>query len=288
MTVIQPPTRHPCPHCHSEDLGVTSTHGWQQCNECKKFHQPPSIDGVMGKYKSGYTPCTKCKKSVYVSQREWNMQSVNCNRCNSSFRIYPGVEISMTFQSNSGGVSGPYSSIPDHHILLRIKATTDRIERFNRLLKKVDSDWPFDSCSSIRVCLKCLGVVWATPRLTPSDVKAAARQVGEMKVKIRHFAPSTSCYGAGMSNLKYISSADAAALFLPGGPATFRTTHIAPTLALPSVIPSTTDDILIGEVLNTSGTTAPSVLALPGLAHPAGDTPEPDIETSDEWGGWVQ
>lgn len=91
-----------------------------------------------------------------------------------------------------------------------------------------------------------------------------------------------------MSNLKYISSADAAALFLPGGPATFRTTHIAPTLALPSVTPSTTDDILIGEVLNTSGTTAPSVLALPGLAHPAGDTIEPDIETSDEWGGWIQ
>lgn len=281
MTVIQPPTRHPCPHCHSEDLGVTSTHGWQQCNECKKFHQPPSIDGVMGKYKSGYTPCTKCKKSVYVSQREWNMQSVNCYRCNSSFRIYPGVEISMTFQSNSGGVSGPYSSIPDHHILLRIRATTDRIDCFNRLLKKVDADWPFGGThSTVRVCLKCLGLVWGTPRLTPSDVKAAARQVGGMKVKIRHFAPSTSCHEAGMSNLKYISSTEAAGLFLPGGPTTFRTTHIAPTLALPSVTPSTTDDILIGEVLNTSGTTVP---ALPGLAHPAGDTPE-----LDEWGGWIQ
>lgn len=86
-----------------------------------------------------------------------------------------------------------YPALGDHHIRFSLRGTPIAIAQFHALLAHADSDWPFSREHGIRLCTRCFGVVWSRPRLNPEDLKATARQIGNMKVKIRHFHKDDKC-----------------------------------------------------------------------------------------------
>lgn len=254
-TLITAPTTPQCPYCKSFALGEASATGYRQCATCNRYHQSHSAGTTP--YSPVYTTCPKCAKNVYVSSSEWYSHKVHCSGC----REYFTTTTDMVFRSSSlasvarnphpGGSVGY-----DHHILIRMKGTPERLRRFHRLVGRCDADWPVSARrTTVRLCTKCMGVIWAGPRLSPTDLKAAARQVGGVKIKIRHFAPASACIEG---SIKFLTIPETEELFLPGGPkALMEKFSLTTTPPLrPTVVPDSappTDDDLIGEVLNTGG-----------------------------------
>jgi hypothetical protein len=125
-------------------------------------------------------------------------------------------------------------------------------------------------------------VCWNSPRIGPEDFKAAARQVGGLKVKIRHFASLKNCRGGNVSfdyqnDILTIPIEEAHTLYGPGGVAAFREAHkipsstvrvsgvqvegVTPTVTVPGIpevppIPEG-DSSLIHRVLLGEGDTVP-------------------------------
>lgn len=80
------------------------------------------------------------------------------------------------------------------HVHVRFKGEPDRIHLCNKILARCESEWPFSSkYGTTWVCPKCKGFKVSSPRIAPTDIKAAAAQA-RCKVKIYQFAPSTTCY----------------------------------------------------------------------------------------------
>lgn len=81
------------------------------------------------------------------------------------------------------------------HIAIRLKGSPDAIARFHAIMYRCEGDWPWSNTrrTSISVCDKCMGAVCQSPRVTPVDLKSAARQAG-CTVKVDKFAPETHCF----------------------------------------------------------------------------------------------
>lgn len=60
---------------------------------------------------------------------------------------------------------------------------------------RCEGDWPWMTTrrTSVSVCDTCMGVICVAPRVSPADLKAAARQAG-CTVKIDKFAPEDHCF----------------------------------------------------------------------------------------------
>jgi hypothetical protein len=78
------------------------------------------------------------------------------------------------------------------HIVLKLRGPEEKIKIFHALLRKADSDYPWDKTFGTRMCTRCNGLSWSTPRINPEDLKTAARQTG-VRLKIRRFSPERSC-----------------------------------------------------------------------------------------------
>lgn len=223
-----------------------------------------------------YTPCPGCARDVFCNQTELTNKNVWCSWCKKFFVLgatYTASERNTTVSNHSAAYSGEY------HILLRVKGPEERIAIFNHILKKCDGDWPFVARQAVRVCKSCTGIIWNAPRIGPDDIKAAARQVGGITVKVHHFAPYLNCRTAGetynyQSQVEMVPIADARRLFRGGGPAAFRakytpsvvTATVLPKNGLPPAIvaavaaapvvppvlevPQPSEDFLMGEVLS--------------------------------------
>lgn len=79
------------------------------------------------------------------------------------------------------------------HFKLKVKGSPEKVVKFHQLLKFKDNDYPYSrmkfgfSVNPI-LCEKCGGLEWSRPSVTPSQIKAAAKQVGLRKVSIQHYA----------------------------------------------------------------------------------------------------
>ena len=85
------------------------------------------------------------------------------------------------------------------HIRCRIKGNGKKIETFQKLMRILDSDWPyrevgyqFRETMKFRQCEKCQGMVWFNPVMTKEDIKAAARQM-QVGMKIYAFTDEQWC-----------------------------------------------------------------------------------------------
>lgn len=88
----------------------------------------------------------------------------------------------------------------EYHITIRLKGPEDRIQLFHKVMTKCDPEWPWKSTViSQYVCKKCAGLTIHSPRVTPHDIKVAAKQVGHLKVKIYNFGPIKKCKGTNSS-----------------------------------------------------------------------------------------
>ena len=169
----------------------------------------------------------------------------------------------------------------EHHILLRIKGDPARIKLFHALMHKCDSDWPWaPHRTTCRVCVHCVGAVWNCPRIAAPDIIVAAKQVGGIKVKIRHFAPVTKCRGKNMSfdylnDLKNTPADELHELYRAHGVVSWMEKHIIPPsgIVIPPLVtkppiltatevrtveaPHPTDECLMEEVLSTEGDLLP-------------------------------
>lgn len=147
----------------------------------------------------------------------------------------------------------------DYHILLRLKGSELAIEKFHHIMKICDSDWPYISKVTIRVCRKCGGAVWHSPRIAPEDIKSAARQVGDMRVKIKHFAAVTACRGKNLSfdntnDYSILSQEQAREIYRANGIKNFKESLVRRVLPgnviqLPPVTTDPTTERLIAEVM---------------------------------------
>jgi hypothetical protein len=84
------------------------------------------------------------------------------------------------------------------HILLRCKGHAAQIRLFHGILSLTDSDWPYRLHTGSQICETCMGLVYQNPRITPEDIKSAAKQAG-IHIKIKHFVPEKCCVPAGKS-----------------------------------------------------------------------------------------
>src|ERR1700743_1104787 len=87
----------------------------------------------------------------------------------------------------------------EHHIVISLGGEPDKIRQFHAIVGKADSDYPWQGHRHNQMCVRCNGLVWHQPRLNPSDLKSAARQVGGIKLKINRFVHERSCAKAGES-----------------------------------------------------------------------------------------
>jgi hypothetical protein len=194
--------------------------------------------------------------------------------------------------------------VGDHHVLLRVKGSPAGVELFHSIIAVCDNDWPYLSHNNrtgrVRVCTRCLGAVWHSPRLAPGDLKAAARQAG-ISIKIRHFAPTTACKGTNMTfdytnDIIQLSMSEARDLYAANGVTRFRDAHrplgTKPTIIVASTTPVVDEtpkpillpgfpstDSLIAEVI------APAADPLESLTHSACQSRDESSGGGGE--GWV-
>lgn len=294
-----------CPYCSSSDTTVPNTYGWSKCNveACARYFENTAHDATALALRRSttirhYNPCPTCRCDVYTNEHEATAGQVWCARCKTHFPItkitIPTIEKETT-TTMSATSSTAYSG--ECHVLLRIKGPADRIDMFHQLIKKVDGDWPFHGRTMVRVCKVCAGVLWNAPRIGPADLKAAARQVGALKVKIKHFATMKACRGTSASynysaNVIHLSEAKAHDLYRSNGVTAFRAEHcLTPTVvpaivtAIPTPIGPISEEQLIGEVLADPTPSAPLPPLGSAVQHPHPDNWE-GMESMD--GVWLQ
>lgn len=83
------------------------------------------------------------------------------------------------------------------HVKVEVAGDASAVEKLHYLLHYLDSDWPYVRHrwqGEIAKCKRCEGRVYYSPRLTPGNVKSAARQMGT-EVKIVKWAPFEKCRG---------------------------------------------------------------------------------------------
>jgi hypothetical protein len=272
-----------CKYCSSPDVGAANSYHFRKCNACERHFEDlnplPSNLLVLPTTRTGgskYAKCPKCEIETFCNTLELVAGSVWCARCKIHFTV-PKESPTPPQARSFGG---------EHHVLLRIRGHEGSIALFHRMVKLCDGDWPFVGRPTVRVCRTCAGVVWNSPRIGPEDLKAAARQVGGMKVKIRHFAPTKGCYTAGSFNytrdVVNIPLSEAQDLFRSGGPDRFREKH-TPT---PPKVGGASEEGLITEVLGV-GTPAVegSVCQTPGVSR--FDQHIDFSDSGEPWGGLV-
>jgi hypothetical protein len=157
----------------------------------------------------------------------------------------------------------------DYHILLRIKGPDDKVEIFHQLMKLMDQDWAYVGRDTVRICKRCFGMVWHAPRISPTDFKAAARQVGGIKIKIRHFASVTACRGTNVSfdyvnDIHHLSQEEARSLYRAHGITTFREKYSGkPSSGMVITLPST--GVVVPQI---SPAAAPAIVAAAASTSP--------------------
>ena len=92
----------------------------------------------------------------------------------------------------------------DAHIIIKLKGQMERQVLFHRLLRSIDSDWPygdyqegFAKGKSYKECEVCGGMVYHAPRFTPGELKAAGKQC-RVRVKIRQYCTPETCAKKGI------------------------------------------------------------------------------------------
>lgn len=99
----------------------------------------------------------------------------------------------------------------DMHVKVEVKVEKGdegRVKLFQFILKHLDRDWPycidtvFPVWSTKRRCVKCGGRYYKNPSLTPSEVKALARQL-EVKITIVRWARQDKCFEVGKKHCRY-------------------------------------------------------------------------------------
>ena len=79
------------------------------------------------------------------------------------------------------------------HVKLKVKGSPEKVVKFHQLLKYKDNDYPYSRLKygfavNPVPCPHCGGLEWKRPSINPSQIKAAAKQVGLRKVSIQHYA----------------------------------------------------------------------------------------------------
>ena len=91
---------------------------------------------------------------------------------------------------------------------LNISGSPEAQKIFRALLRFIDPDFP--APPDAYHCTRCNGVTWTNSVLSPNGIKNLARQVrhkipGLRKVKIEHFALSSTCYpSVGAATDKFV------------------------------------------------------------------------------------
>jgi hypothetical protein len=86
------------------------------------------------------------------------------------------------------------------HVQVKLYGDERKIKLFHAILREIETDWVFHNkynypnhyLRRIKVCPRCKGIVLTNTRLAPSDIKAAAAQVG-IGCKIYNFAKEARC-----------------------------------------------------------------------------------------------
>jgi hypothetical protein len=87
-------------------------------------------------------------------------------------------------------------TINEVHVALGMKGTQESMLLFHQLAKGVDGDWPYlQKGATVPACSECGGLPYKRPLLSPHSLKRLAKQAGLRKLKIKHYAPNTTCYG---------------------------------------------------------------------------------------------
>ena len=97
--------------------------------------------------------------------------------------------------------------VGSYHVCIRIYGDPKRVNLFHAAMCAVEGDWPWKPVGrkndftshkygSMTVCTQCLGIVLASPRISPHDIKACGLQFG-VKVKVDRMAESSHCYLEG-------------------------------------------------------------------------------------------
>lgn len=122
-------------------------------------------------------------------------------------------------------MSTEYQSLRDeYHLILKLKGPPSSISLFHRILRRCDNDWPWKEMGGGRVCEHCMGVIYKNPRVNPEDIKIAAKQVGDLHVKIRAYTPESKCKLPPQNYVpsRWVQNDLLNTLYLPGGPAALK------------------------------------------------------------------
>lgn len=187
-------------------------------------------------------------------------------------------------------MSTDYQSLTgEYHLILKLSGTPTSISLFHRLMRRCDNDWPWKENTGGRVCETCFGIVYKGPRINPEDLKIGAKQVGDVRVKIRSFIPEAKCKNSfGFVPTRWIQKELLEALYLPHGPANLklmieaekaRWSRNTTNTPAPLVIPAGKPSIILATEANLDDG---------GNLHPAGDGSLIQFPGDAEWDGVIQ
>lgn len=189
----------------------------------------------------------------------------------------------------------------EYHLTLKIKGPTSAISLFHRLMRRCDNDWPWkDSSSGGRICEACYGVLYKGPRINPEDIKIAAKQVGDIHIKIRSYTPESKCHVPPKNFVptRWIQKDLMDTLCLPGGPAAVkrifeeearkRAALYAPyTPPTPVVVPAGAPLVVLATSETKDFIPDPPRISREGMLLPAGDGSLIQFPEGD-WDGVIQ
>lgn len=86
----------------------------------------------------------------------------------------------------------------DFHMSILLEGSPTNLAVFHSIMRAVDIDWPVSSSDSkyTKICKTCSGLIFPNPRVTPFDIKAAAKQAG-IDCTIQRWAPEEKCQTGG-------------------------------------------------------------------------------------------
>jgi hypothetical protein len=94
------------------------------------------------------------------------------------------------------------TTTPAVHVVIKVaRGTQADVRRFHVLCHECDPDWPYvgmiGQVNKFRECAICGGREYERPRLTPLDIKAAAKQCG-VKAKVLVYRDKAKCFEDGV------------------------------------------------------------------------------------------